>query len=242
MTTWISHRGYCEGATENTEAAFDLAIELGFTHLETDLRSTRDGHIVLAHDDNLVRITGQDMVISQTTRQDLEDVRLTHGEPLLFFDRFLEKYSHLNWILDIKADRGDDTLKQLHNWQQDGAAERFLNERARYLMWDATHEQRLQRQLKEPFCLARAPACYIAGVAALVGLPKLGGIARNQYYAVPPSLSGLPVLSPALVKRYHRHGAGVIGYLPETRAQHEQALAAGVDELLTNHAHLKLEL
>ncbi|MGX5915710.1 glycerophosphodiester phosphodiesterase [Aliidiomarina sp. Khilg15.8] len=242
MTTWISHRGYCERATENTEAAFDHAIELGFSHLETDLRSTRDGHIVLAHDDNLVRISGEDLLISQMTRKELESVRLVHGEPLLFFDRFLEKYSHLDWILDIKADRGDDTLKQLHNWQQDKDTERFLSEHARYLMWDAKHELRLQAQLKEPFCLARAPACYVVGVAALIGLPKLGGIVPNQYYAVPPQLKGLSVLSPALVERYHRHGAGVIGYLPETRAQHEQALAAGVDELLTNHAHLKVEL
>lgn len=53
---------------------------------------------------------------------------------------------------------------------------------------------------------------------------------------MPPRLKGVPILSKNMVKRFHRHGAHVIGYLPETAAEHEQALAAGVDKLLTNHA------
>ncbi|MBA3989278.1 MAG: hypothetical protein C0463_09155, partial [Idiomarina sp.] len=87
------------------------------------------------------------------------------------------------------------------------------------------------------FCLARDKACVRAGVSALVGLPALG-VVEHGVYAVPPKLGGVPVLSAGLVKRYHKRSAKVIGYLPESEAEHQQALDAGVDELLTNHAHL----
>ena len=35
---WISHRGYCKHEIENTQGAFDEAVNLGFDRLETDLR------------------------------------------------------------------------------------------------------------------------------------------------------------------------------------------------------------
>src|SRR5690554_4258558 len=104
MTTWISHRGYTKNATENTVKAFDDAISFGFEHLETDLRTTRDGHIVLCHDPELSRISGDQTKVGELTRQELEAVKLAKGEPMLFFDEFLDRYSHLEWILDIKPD------------------------------------------------------------------------------------------------------------------------------------------
>lgn len=239
MTDWISHRGYCAEASENTEAAFDAAIELGFDHLETDLRCTRDGHIVLCHDANLGRISADKWKISDYTRREIEQVRLFNGEPLLFFDQFLDKYQHLRWILDIKPDSAEQTLAQLAKWQQQPQVEDFLRHKARYLLWGASHEQRLKSQMNDAFCLARDKACYRAGVAALVGIPQLGNIQNNQCYAVPPQLKGLPLLKPKLVQRYHQQGARVIGYLPETVQEHEQAIAAGVDEILTNQAQLR---
>lgn len=53
----IAHRGHKVGAPEQTMAAFRLAIELGATMLECDLRFTRDGVPVLLHDHLLDRTT-----------------------------------------------------------------------------------------------------------------------------------------------------------------------------------------
>lgn len=241
MTTWISHRGYCADATENTAKAFDAAIELGFDHLETDLRTTRDGHIVLCHDPELSRISAEQNKVGEFSRRELEAIRLSGGEPLLFFDEFLEHYAHLNWILDIKADSAERTIEQLGMWLQHPSAENLLRNRARFLMWQPEHERQIKQYISNAICLAGDKACVRAGVAALAGLPGLA-VKPREIYAVPPKLGGIPVLQPTLVKRYHRKHATVIGYLPESRAEHQQALNAGVDELLTNHAHLKSEL
>ncbi len=46
----FAHRGARAHASENTLEAFDLALRLGATGLETDAWLTRDGHVVLDHD------------------------------------------------------------------------------------------------------------------------------------------------------------------------------------------------
>jgi len=53
----IAHRGASAYAPENTLAAFDLAIQMGASHIELDVHSTRDGHIVVIHDETVDRTT-----------------------------------------------------------------------------------------------------------------------------------------------------------------------------------------
>jgi len=53
----IGHRGASSYAPENTMAAFDLALQMGVRHVELDIRLTRDGHIVVIHDDTVDRTT-----------------------------------------------------------------------------------------------------------------------------------------------------------------------------------------
>jgi len=58
-----AHRGASEYAPENTFAAFCLGIEMGANGIETDVRKTADGLLVLFHDKEVSRVTdGQGMV------------------------------------------------------------------------------------------------------------------------------------------------------------------------------------
>ena len=63
----IGHRGASGAAPENTLAAFHLAADLGAQYVETDLQLTRDGRLVLMHDEKLQRTTnGRGLVTSKT--------------------------------------------------------------------------------------------------------------------------------------------------------------------------------
>ncbi len=53
----IAHRGASHAAPENTLAAFKKAIEFGSDYAELDVCQTKDGEIVLMHDDTLKRTT-----------------------------------------------------------------------------------------------------------------------------------------------------------------------------------------
>ena len=57
MTEIIAHRGARSLAPENTLAAATAAWQSGAHRWETDIQITRDGHLVLFHDQDLLRCT-----------------------------------------------------------------------------------------------------------------------------------------------------------------------------------------
>ncbi len=231
---WISHRGLCERATENTADAFRAALDAGFTHLETDLRSTADGHLVLAHDEDLSRVAGHPLKVTEATRAELEQVRLSGGEPLLFFDQWLDEFGAHRWILDIKPEQGERTLELLSaQWQ--GPARELLSQRARFLFWNRNQQQWLLDQQPEIECMAPMPECRRAGLACVAGLPPLANIRPGATYSLPPTMAGVRLLRPAMVDRYRRRDGRVLAFLPESRREADWALESGVDEILTNY-------
>lgn len=70
-TKAIAHRGVSGLETENTLAAFIAAGNRSYFGIETDLHVTVDGKFVIYHDDTLVRLTGVDKVIEQTTYEEI---------------------------------------------------------------------------------------------------------------------------------------------------------------------------
>lgn len=70
-STHISHRGGCGERIESTMEAFTHAVEQGTQMIELDCHLTHDGHVVVSHDENLLRQTGHDVTISSLNVQDL---------------------------------------------------------------------------------------------------------------------------------------------------------------------------
>ncbi|WP_030683138.1 glycerophosphodiester phosphodiesterase [Streptomyces sp. NRRL B-1347] len=58
----VAHRGASAYAPENTLAAIDKADRLGFRWVENDVQRTKDGVLVIVHDDNLKRTTNVEEV------------------------------------------------------------------------------------------------------------------------------------------------------------------------------------
>ncbi|XP_055050189.2 lysophospholipase D GDPD3a [Misgurnus anguillicaudatus] len=67
----ISHRGGSGERIENTLEAFTHAVEMGTDMLELDCHLTKDGHVVVSHDEELLRQTGHDVSISSLNFEDL---------------------------------------------------------------------------------------------------------------------------------------------------------------------------
>ena len=65
----IAHRGlHDDTRPENSLAAFRAAIEIGYP-IELDVHMTRESEIVVVHDENLKRVTGADVKISDCSPQ-----------------------------------------------------------------------------------------------------------------------------------------------------------------------------
>lgn len=63
----IAHRGASYDAPENTAISAKLAWDQNADAVETDIRLTKDGKVIVSHDDNVKRLTGVDASVSELT-------------------------------------------------------------------------------------------------------------------------------------------------------------------------------
>ncbi len=112
----IAHRGASGYAPENTMAAFRLAVEMGATEVETDVGFTRDGRLLLLHDDTPDRTTDgtgrpEDYTLAQLLELDggsWQDPRLSWkrdyaGERLIALENLLDAFGGaLTYHVELK--------------------------------------------------------------------------------------------------------------------------------------------
>lgn len=76
---YVAHRGlHSEEAAipENSLKAFSVAKQLGFC-IEIDIHLTKDGKVVVFHDDNTARVCGEELSIAEATLEQLRALRLS---------------------------------------------------------------------------------------------------------------------------------------------------------------------
>ncbi len=231
---WTSHRGLCVDCVENTRGSFKRAIEAGFYGLETDLRCTQDGVIVLHHDRSMDRTAGLAKNIDEMVFEEFSSVVLTDNQKGLSFLEFIEEFAAFHWIFDVKPETATQVIEALKGWCQKTGAESWLLSHSRFLLWSERHECYLKRLFPKATTLAREAECQRAGISLLLGLGKVAGIKKGRIYALPPQFLGLKLFKKSFIEKYQRRGAKVLAYLPEHDGEVAAAMRAGVDEILTN--------
>ena len=75
----VAHRGYWRGAPENSADAITQAVAHKAQVVEIDLRSTKDGRLVLMHDDTVDRTTNGTGRVADLTLAQIRKLRLRAG-------------------------------------------------------------------------------------------------------------------------------------------------------------------
>src|SRR5699024_1574474 len=109
----IGHRGFASQYPENSLVGFTKAAELGVDGIELDLHLTKDGEVVVMHDETIDRMTNGSGAIAEMTLAELDQFRLKNGVALTTSDEriptlkdvfaALEPYPHLLVNLEIKT-------------------------------------------------------------------------------------------------------------------------------------------
>ena len=106
----LAHRGATMAGQfdENSWDAFRAALSLGASHLETDAQVTSDGHAVLVHDDDLVRVgatplTGGRIRVAEYSLAELEAMRLAKGGAIPSLLATLLEFPDARFNIDVKV-------------------------------------------------------------------------------------------------------------------------------------------
>ena len=105
--TYIAHRGLYDNsgdAPENSLKAFRKAVDAGFG-IEMDVQITRDGKLVVFHDETLKRMCGADARLTDLTFEELQQYTLADSEERipLFEDVFEVFRDKAPAVIEIKA-------------------------------------------------------------------------------------------------------------------------------------------
>lgn len=71
----VGHRGHPAKELENTLESIESAIKSGAHIVEVDIQKTKDGVLVLSHDENLERVYGKNINIREASWQEIKEIR-----------------------------------------------------------------------------------------------------------------------------------------------------------------------
>jgi glycerophosphoryl diester phosphodiesterase len=111
----IAHRGFSSKAPENTIAAFDRALDSGFTNVELDVQLTADGIPVVIHDGMIDRTTNGTGPVASMTYAQLAKLdagswfdRNFAGEKVPLLEAVLKRYvGKIHLHLELKSEQPD---------------------------------------------------------------------------------------------------------------------------------------
>lgn len=204
---------------ENTLAAFQHAVDLGYTHLETDVHVSRDGVVYAFHDASVQRMTGRPGLLRDHTAVELDKLRVGGREPLPRMADLLAAFPEARFSIDVKAD--DAVAATVEVIRSSGAEDRVL-------IGSFAHKRIRQLRAALPrsaSCLSQAEVTrFVAG----------GPVPMGTVASVPITYRGIRVITPRFLARARRRGVTVYAWTIDAREEMETLLDLGVDGIVSD--------
>jgi glycerophosphoryl diester phosphodiesterase len=240
----FAHRGGAGEAPENTLAAFEIAVTLGYRYLETDAHVTRDGVLVAFHDDRLDRVTDRTGVIAELGIVEVEaaDAGYTFspdgGSSFPFCGRdirvprleeILVRWPDVRINIDPKSDPCVGPLvallDRLGTWERVCIGS-FSDRRLR----------RIRTLSRGRACTSMGPrSVVLARLAATSGMMARLGADCVQ---VPIRRGHFPIVTERFVQAAHRAGLPVHVWTINDEATMDDLLDLGVDGIMSDQLRL----
>jgi len=219
----IAHRGASGHRPENTPAAFSLAVEQRADMIETDLHLTRDGAVVITHDEDLTGLGGHGE-IADATLAEVRALDTGGGECVPTLDELLDGFgTRIPFNLELK--RGTRShYEGLERSALDAVRSRGLLERT---LFSSFYDPVLAR------LRALAPAARM-GLLISRRFPH-DAVARARVLGAEALHPEAVLVDAALVAQAHAAGLRVYVYTVDAAEEMDRLLAIGVDGLFTNY-------
>ncbi|OOC53730.1 MULTISPECIES: glycerophosphodiester phosphodiesterase [Nocardiopsis] len=225
----IDDQGERRTELENTATAFQYAIDLGYTYLETDVHATSDGVLMAFHDDTLDRATDMAGAIGDLPHREVARARVAGHEPVPLLEDLLGSWPEIRFNIDVKADEAVrplvDVLRRTNAWN-----------RVCVGSFSQSRLDRARRLFDRPVATSCGPLDVLRLRAASLS-PLLRALASQVPVCaqIPLWQGSFPVLSRDLVHTAHRLGLQVHVWTINEPPVMERLLDAGVDGIVTDN-------
>ncbi|WP_395638800.1 glycerophosphodiester phosphodiesterase [Pseudolysinimonas sp.] len=225
-----AHRGDRASAPENTIPAFVSAVASGSDFLETDVRLTADGYPVLMHDPSVDRTTTGTGLVADLTLAELRTLDAGSwydpafaGIPVPLFDEFLDilvASPEVTALVEVKGEWSADEVDRLMG----GIYFRGTQDRIVFAAFSTGTVAALQEA---------APVIPRVLIRRVLPLDPVAVAGRFGAIAIMTRASALAA-SPDAVADMHAAGLGVLLYTLNSEERWGEALASGVDGIVTD--------
>jgi glycerophosphoryl diester phosphodiesterase len=219
------HRGAAGVEPENTVRSFRYACELGVDRIETDVRLTRDNHLICIHDAAVDRTTNGTGAVAELTFDAIRRLDAGRGERVPTLEEAIAAVRGRT-VLQIEL-KGEGTVSPTL------AVLEAASMRPEEFLLTCFEASRLEE------VRARRPDLP---VSLLFGQPPPDAVARAQAVGASSISIQFTHLTRDWVEAAHAAGMEIRGWNPDTREEMEPVLALGVDGLGSNRPDILIEL
>jgi glycerophosphoryl diester phosphodiesterase len=240
----VAHRGGSRIAPENTLAAFDRSAALGADAIETDVRLSRDGAVMVFHDEDTFSLTGQAGTIEARTAAEIEALdagfSFTEDGGVSFplrgagiriptFAEALRRYPRMRFNVDAKTE--DPALADaLARVVREARAE----ERVCVGSFFDGQAERLGALLPGVARFLPQEAATRHVLAAKSGAAPVGLPGGYDLADLPARMGDMTVVEPPVVEHFHRLGIPVHVWTVDEEDEMRALLDLGVDGIVTD--------
>ena len=235
----IAHRGGGREFPENSVTAFRGVIGMGYNHIETDMRATLDGSVMIFHDANLNRVTDGVGRISELPYSEVAKARVAGRDQILTLQELLEEFPDTAFNLDVKDDQTVEPF--IAAMKQTQAFDRVC-----VGSFSAKRLKAVRRELGPKLATSMAPSeigmLVSASRAGRLSASLTGRINESVVAAQVPTKAGrIPIVSKAFINTAHRIGLAVHVWTIDDTAEMQRLLELGVDGIMTDRPAYLLE-
>lgn len=241
----LAHRGLvtpadaADGIVENSFAAVAAAHSAGARYVESDCHLTADGVVVLFHDDDLSRVTGDPRKVADVTSRELEELMSERGG-LITLSQALDAFPTVRFNLDVKAtDAATAVGTGVAAHGERVLVTSFSDARRRAALVAA---QAAGRGIRPATSAGSATvARVLAAVASRSDRLVTRALAGVDALQVPERQGRVRVVTPRLIAAAHRHGVEVHVWTVNEPDDLRRLVAMGVDGIVTDRSDIALE-
>ena len=222
----MAHRGASALSLENTLDAFYAAYKLGFKNFELDVHSSKDGEVFVCHDDNLKRMIGEDLLLSNLSSSDIRLLEVTYGYKIPTLLQILEKFPDAQLNIDAKSWKVINPLCQVIKTTK-------AYNRICIGSFSDLRVRKVIKNLNQLVCYSPGPlGCMYFYFCFLTNLtPKL----KAGCLQLPESFLGHSFLSKDFVEFAHKSGLLVHIWTINEESRMRALIEIGVDGIMTDN-------